>query len=460
MSTLAQTAREGLQCFEALRSTVGTVSDPTDVAILLDAATREVTDSLLARDAAALVCMGEDLRAIIRSGAPTSDAVSKGRLTQLLSGVVAGLQRLPSPDEAQAVSANTHAHRMLRYIAHNREVAHSDLRSELGLGHDEASRSGRVLADRGLVTKAKAGRTVWWSITDRGTEVLGRLEPDPDPPHPLRRHTREEATNQLEHWIARDAHSLQTISRNATAILLDQGGASEISRRILLWKDVAQGPKKMSELEFRYTRPGAPVDQSRRLLWSTLKELSPGGELKTFISDRWPLPAPSYDAYIVVKDDSGPRGLVFLDARIAPGEFKEAPFVVRAEHKKKALSLVIDRARRELDTASATAWKRYPDPATRIAFLLSVHEHFAIPVWHLNLYFVAHRPSGPLGHLAPSSEDDWLPTIENVRRRFALDASWIGDRIRREFVFEPTSYEYAQETLSGVRVTATPVDNS
>jgi Uncharacterized protein conserved in bacteria (DUF2188) len=153
-----------------------------------------------------------------------------------------------------------------------------------------------------------------------------------------------------------------------------------------------------------------------------------------------------YDACVVVRDQQrAARGLVLLDARVSPAEFREPTLRLRAPGKKRALEDVMSKTRRQLHAGSTDAWDRFPDAWMRIAFLQAILDFVDVPIWHLNLYFVAGGHGSPLDGVAPLSEDEWFPTIDRIRQDFRLDDNDIGQRIRREFVLEPLTLPTARE---------------
>jgi DNA-binding MarR family transcriptional regulator len=460
MMTTSDAAAPSLSSFEGLLALLDTVPDAADVDLALDAATRSVVDAILARDSELLADIAVNLRSI-QGRWPDSDDGEAGprrgfdRLAQLLASVVAALQRLPSSEDHRAVADGTHAYRMLACVAQHGEIANARLRDELGLPQDEASRTGRVLAERGLVVKTQVGRVVWWAVTDRGRRVLRRTMPsramldshqEASAVAPVSQRELRTASTRVtmpemqsfERMIAARQGSLQSISRFVTAIALRQGVAHEISRRLLLWNEVRSITDHASEkFEFRYPSIDQGIERHRMLLWDSLEEVAPAASVREFRQTHWPLPAPAYDALVMVNGANGPRGLVFVDARVSPEEFKESPIHVRAEAKKRALRKVLLRTRQEFGVTSTHSWRRFPDASTRIAFFHTIQQSLDVPIWQLNLYFVASGSGGLLDGLAPRSEDEWFPVIERIRNDFALDANDVGQRMRREFILEP-----------------------
>lgn len=109
----------------------------------------------------------------------------------------------------------------------------------------------------------------------------------------------------------------------------------------------------------------------------------------------------------------------------------------RAGRQEQELARQLKETRTALGASKGARWKPYPDAAARLAFLYRLRTELEVDVWHMNLYFVAAGLDTELAGVAPGSEDEWQPVIDDVRAQFALDASELGRHIRREFVIEP-----------------------
>lgn len=80
-----------------------------------------------------------------------------------------GLERSPSAD---AIARGTQAHGFLAVLADVPHVGSAELRRLLEVDETQVSRTGRRLLESGLVTRRKAGRQVFWTLTPRGRRAL------------------------------------------------------------------------------------------------------------------------------------------------------------------------------------------------------------------------------------------------------------------------------------------------
>jgi AcrR family transcriptional regulator/DNA-binding transcriptional ArsR family regulator len=124
-----------------------------------------LVDSLLAADGETLGAALDALR--------DARARAEGELAGWLDAAIAvahwGLERVPSGD---AVAHGTQAHDFLRGLAGASQVGSAELRRLLEVDETQVSRTGRRLLERGLVTRRKAGRQVFWQLSPRGQRAL------------------------------------------------------------------------------------------------------------------------------------------------------------------------------------------------------------------------------------------------------------------------------------------------
>ena len=80
-----------------------------------------------------------------------------------------GLERVPSQP---AVVQGTQAHDFLSVLDGSPQLGSAELRRLLETDETQASRTGRRLLERGLVTRRKVGRQVFWQLTQRGQRAL------------------------------------------------------------------------------------------------------------------------------------------------------------------------------------------------------------------------------------------------------------------------------------------------
>ncbi len=80
-----------------------------------------------------------------------------------------GLERMPSPAK---VAQGTQAYDFLRVLDGSTQRGSVELRRLLEIDETQVSRTGRRLLERGLVTRRKAGRQVFWQLAPRGQRAL------------------------------------------------------------------------------------------------------------------------------------------------------------------------------------------------------------------------------------------------------------------------------------------------
>ena len=80
-----------------------------------------------------------------------------------------GLERAPS---GGAVAQGTQAHEFLQVLEGSTQLGSAELRRLLEIDETQVSRTGRRLLERGLATRHKVGRQVFWQLTPRGQRAL------------------------------------------------------------------------------------------------------------------------------------------------------------------------------------------------------------------------------------------------------------------------------------------------
>jgi AcrR family transcriptional regulator/DNA-binding MarR family transcriptional regulator len=80
-----------------------------------------------------------------------------------------GLERVPS---RATVAEGSQAHDFLRALDGSPHLGSAELRRLLEVDETQVSRAGRRLLERGLVTRRKVGRQVFWQLTPRGQRAL------------------------------------------------------------------------------------------------------------------------------------------------------------------------------------------------------------------------------------------------------------------------------------------------
>ncbi|HEX8083047.1 MAG TPA: TetR family transcriptional regulator [Solirubrobacteraceae bacterium] len=140
-----------------------------------------LVDALLEGDHETLAAAVDALRdAHARAG---GDAELRGWLDAAVAFAHWGLERVPSP---AAVARGTHAHDFLRVLDGAPQVASAELRRVLEVDETQVSRTGRRLLERGLATRRKVGRQVFWQITPRGRRALEEAPAPAPAPAPAR----------------------------------------------------------------------------------------------------------------------------------------------------------------------------------------------------------------------------------------------------------------------------------
>ena len=133
----------------------------------LDSVALGLVDALLEADAETLAAALDALRdARARAG-------ERGHLLGRLDAAIAfahwGLERVPSPSD---VAPGTRAHAFLALLDGSPRLSSAELRRLLATDETQVSRTGRRLLERGLVTRRKVSRQVFWELSPRGRRAL------------------------------------------------------------------------------------------------------------------------------------------------------------------------------------------------------------------------------------------------------------------------------------------------
>jgi AcrR family transcriptional regulator len=133
----------------------------------LEAVALGLVDALLERDDETLAAALDALRDA-RAGADGDQGLIGG-LDTAIAFAHWGLERVPSQT---AVAQGTRAHDFLSVLAGSPPLGSAELRRRLEIDETQVSRTGRRLLERGLVTRRKVGRQVFWQLTPRGQRAL------------------------------------------------------------------------------------------------------------------------------------------------------------------------------------------------------------------------------------------------------------------------------------------------
>jgi DNA-binding MarR family transcriptional regulator len=131
-----------------------------------------LVDSVLEGDDETLAAALDALRdALARAD---EDQELAGWLDAAVAFALWGLERVPSRD---AVRPGTQAHDFLRMLDASPQLPSAELRRRLEIDETQVSRTGRRLLERGLVSRRKAGREVFWQLSPRGKRALEDAPP-------------------------------------------------------------------------------------------------------------------------------------------------------------------------------------------------------------------------------------------------------------------------------------------
>ena len=133
----------------------------------VDAVCLGLVDAVLQGDADTLDSALNALRGV------RADAAGDERLVGCLEAAIAfaywGLERVPA---AACVEPGTQAHDFLAALDGRSGMASSELRQLLETDETQVSRTGRRLLDRGLATRRKVGKQVFWHLSPNGRRAL------------------------------------------------------------------------------------------------------------------------------------------------------------------------------------------------------------------------------------------------------------------------------------------------
>ena len=126
-----------------------------------------MVDGLLEGDAETLAAALDALRDA------RARAIGDWELVGWLDAAIAfahwGLERVPAQ---AAVARGTLVHAFLRMLDATPQLGSAELQRRLEVDETQVSRTGRRLLERGLVTRRKVGRQVFWNVTPRGRRAL------------------------------------------------------------------------------------------------------------------------------------------------------------------------------------------------------------------------------------------------------------------------------------------------
>ncbi|ALG08643.1 hypothetical protein [Kibdelosporangium phytohabitans] len=140
------------------------------------AVSRWLVDATLLADAASLHQALEVMReAAMRLRPGGATAHLETALITLSEVARAGLDRARQTILADTLDPNSWAARMLLLVCERPHITSADIVVELGTHEAQISRSGKALAERGLLVKSRHGRSKGWHATPRGTATAQRL---------------------------------------------------------------------------------------------------------------------------------------------------------------------------------------------------------------------------------------------------------------------------------------------
>jgi DNA-binding MarR family transcriptional regulator len=365
-------------------------------------------------------------------------ATALGRLQAMLAVAFAGAQRLTAPAVTKRVAASSRARQVLGALADARTTSTVAVRERTGLSSSAISHTMRTLVRDGLVTREQSGKDAYWTITPLGRSALEtaggrprRPAVAPDTPYNI-----VEATT----WdrFVFDAGALRiagehvrTAAARSRLLCMEMvvNRTEELATRLLSWDSLGRFAAD-DHIEFAL----APLDSGKqtrmweRALVNVVREAHQTDvDLATF----WPASPPAFDAYAVVRGKEGRNGIVLVEAKSQPNEFRVGKARVHEAQSRRRIEAAVketgDRlgAKRRWSTASP-----FPDAVGRLA-LLSYLRELGIECWLFNLYFVS--PGG-----AAPKVTEWWRTIEEVRDELAItEGHSLSDYVTHEFVELP-----------------------
>ena len=143
-----------------------------------EAVTLGLIDALLERDDETLAAALDALRDARARADGDQELV--GWLDAAIAFAYWGLERVPS---TAAVAQGTQAHDFLSVLDGSPQLGSAELRRLLEIDDTQVSRTGRRLLERGLVSRRKVGRQVFWQLTPRGHRALEEAPAPPQSPN-------------------------------------------------------------------------------------------------------------------------------------------------------------------------------------------------------------------------------------------------------------------------------------
>lgn len=400
-------------------------------------------DALLAGSAAecaAAVTALEPLeaRTALRAADDVAWTAIWARIDTLLALAANAADRLPSPEKVELVRSSLSL-RILERVADEPGTLNADLVKSLRVSKEHLCRATALLRRDRVLSRAKIGREVAWSLTPHGQAVLEAAR-DRAPEQPI-------AHGSVGHAVlvnaatnkpfdadllttARSvisAHNVEARSRALLAVLLAHR-SGDVVERLSMWKSLnefAEGP-----LTFSLPDIGAAAEEVARLTHAALETVARGRSRSTVSK----LPAVAWDAWAAVEGRHG-SGIVLIDAKTQPGELKQYPPVFPGVDLDAWENTAFRAAREALTARRAWSNVSYHDATVRLAFVQQLVA-MRVPVWWMNVYFVA--PYKELSR-APASAETWEGHLAQSRDALGLKTPHqLSTRIRHEFFTVPT----------------------
>ncbi|WP_406722911.1 hypothetical protein OG968_24255 [Streptomyces althioticus] len=141
------------------------------------AVSRWIIDASLLGDAENLHVGLETLRsAHVRLPAAGDTARAEAQVTAMMETMRAALDRARQAELEDTLDPSTRAAKMLTLIYEVPGITSTQLKEDLETGESQVSRSGRALAERGLVIKTRHGAERRWRTTPRGAVAARKLQ--------------------------------------------------------------------------------------------------------------------------------------------------------------------------------------------------------------------------------------------------------------------------------------------
>ncbi|WP_406199445.1 winged helix-turn-helix domain-containing protein [Streptomyces europaeiscabiei] len=141
------------------------------------AVSRWAIDASLLGDAENLHIGLETLRsAHVRLPATGETVRAEAHVAAMMETVRAALDRARQAELEDTLDPSTRAAKILTLIYETPGITSTEIREELDTGESQVSRSGRALAERGLVIKTRHGQERRWRTTPRGAVAARKLQ--------------------------------------------------------------------------------------------------------------------------------------------------------------------------------------------------------------------------------------------------------------------------------------------